>query len=293
MFIVHISDIHLNFCDANKIGENISTAYKARQKLLKSINDNISKGGEIILLTGDISESPTLTSEVFWLSENLKRPLYYVLGNHDFYHSDFRTGEIFANCANKFIKLDQQIIYLPARDFVKLNADTILLGFNGLYDCRNFKRNELEDFIDGIQIQNDFQYNKNLKEIYDLCESYENKLKLVQYYADNEVNIFEQKLLKLIKTNEFSNINKIIIATHVPPIYYKNPNVKYEYDLPGFDSNKKFLELLCKYSEEYKSIQFTVFCGHNHYGGYSKLDNLEIFCKKSQYGYPDSILIKV
>lgn len=281
MKIIHISDTHFTYCNE-----------KARKHFLQGINNKISQGGEIILLTGDISESPTLTSELFWLSENIKRPLYYILGNHDFYHSNFEIGRQLAKTAQNFSNLKQFICYLPSRQYVKLNTDTVLFGFDGLYDCRNYKKDEISDFIDGISLQNDFVYNSTLKNICDYEVPIETKLKVFRHYADRETKSLTLKLNNFFQSN-YDIINKIIIATHVPPIYYRNPKIEYQYDLPGFDSNKNLMDLLEIYSEKYRNKQFIVFCGHNHFGGFTEQDNLKIYCKASTCDSPNSILVEI
>lgn len=87
MQLVHLSDIHLNFCK-----QDDDRGRKTRKYFIKSLNDAYSQNAKDIVLIGDISECPYLINDLYWLSQNYSGNIYFVLGNHDYYCGDFSLG---------------------------------------------------------------------------------------------------------------------------------------------------------------------------------------------------------
>jgi hypothetical protein len=71
MRLAWATDIHLNFLDA-----------AARRGFLESLG----KQAGAVAISGDIGESPDIEGHLLEMEEVLQRPIYFVLGNHDFYH---------------------------------------------------------------------------------------------------------------------------------------------------------------------------------------------------------------
>lgn len=277
MKFIHLSDIHLNFCSL----EN-PNASKIRKKFIDQIYDHISLGAKFILLTGDIAEAPSLTSELFWLSENIKRPIYYLLGNHDIWFSNFDTARFYARSIEQFVP-NKNLNYLTEKNPIPLEDGVWLIGVDGWYDCRNFKRNLINDFQNGSEAISDFEFIADLASV----AVPEEKLQLVQNIADMQIGWLYDKIQAALRKNP----KKIIIGTHVPPVNFKVPD-KIE-NHPGFYSSRNLMEMLLTQAEQNKEIEFYVFCGHTHWGGNLELDNLKIYSKVSEYGAPDSKLIEI
>jgi hypothetical protein len=66
-----LTDIHLNFVTPRHVDTLVCAVHTA--------------GAEAVLLTGDVAEAPELVAHLESLDARLERPLYFVLGNHDFY----------------------------------------------------------------------------------------------------------------------------------------------------------------------------------------------------------------
>ena len=69
--IAWMTDIHLDFVSDERIG-----------KLCESV---LSKNPELVLVGGDIAVSEILSVSLCTLAARLKLPVYFVLGNHDYY----------------------------------------------------------------------------------------------------------------------------------------------------------------------------------------------------------------
>src|SRR5258708_38825760 len=66
-----LTDLHLNFTDISK-----------RQALYESVR---SAGPNAVLMGGDIGEADSVGFYLREMEHALERPIYFVLGNHDFY----------------------------------------------------------------------------------------------------------------------------------------------------------------------------------------------------------------
>lgn len=77
MKLAWLTDVHLNFLDADK-----------HKKFYQEI---INTGCDSVLLSGDIAEAPSIKHLLQELSDFIERPIYFVLGNHDYYRGQIDT----------------------------------------------------------------------------------------------------------------------------------------------------------------------------------------------------------
>lgn len=119
MKLAWLTDIHLNFLD-------VDARIEFYQKVVKANSD-------AILITGDIAEAPSVAELLKEMAYHLKKPIYFVLGNHDYY-----KGQI-DQVRNEMISLSKSeklLHWLPASNFQVLENNTILLGQDGWADGR-------------------------------------------------------------------------------------------------------------------------------------------------------------
>jgi predicted MPP superfamily phosphohydrolase len=74
MRLAWLTDIHLNFLEVDE-----------RKKFYIQVADTQC---EAVLITGDIAEAPCLAEILNEMADQLKRPIYFVLGNHDYYRGE-------------------------------------------------------------------------------------------------------------------------------------------------------------------------------------------------------------
>jgi predicted MPP superfamily phosphohydrolase len=74
-----LSDLHLEFC-----------SHRTRDRFYHSINQ---APGEIVIITGDLSAGPHRLGQYAELAEQIGKPVYFVLGNHDRYGTTFANAE--------------------------------------------------------------------------------------------------------------------------------------------------------------------------------------------------------
>jgi DNA-binding protein HU-beta len=74
-----LTDLHLEFC-----------SHRTRDRFYHSINQ---APGEIVIITGDLSAGPHRLAQYTELAEQIRKPVYFVLGNHDRYGTTFANAE--------------------------------------------------------------------------------------------------------------------------------------------------------------------------------------------------------
>src|SRR5215475_12570896 len=83
---------------------------------------------QVLLVTGDIGEGDSVVRFVTELADIA--PIYFVLGNHDFYRSSI------AAVRGQVQRLDDRATWLPALAPLQLTERVALLGVDGWGDAR-------------------------------------------------------------------------------------------------------------------------------------------------------------
>lgn len=111
MKLTQITDIHLNFLES------------ADRK--RFYQDIVATKSNAVLVSGDIAEAPTVSDILEGMAQHIAKPIYFVLGNHDYYQSSVESVR------QKVTQLSQEnpsVNWLPETSLVQLNKDTLLLG---------------------------------------------------------------------------------------------------------------------------------------------------------------------
>lgn len=261
MNLCWLTDIHLNFLSE-----------KERFVFYEQINKKDCAG---ILIAGDIADAPSLNLILKEMVQALQKPIYFVLGNHDYYHSEINEvkTEIETLCSN-----NSMLHWLPKEKFVLLNKDTILLGQDGWADGR------YGDYQNSSIVLNDSRL------IYDLfSQSILGKNKLLdkmQELADIDAQALQDDLSNSI-TEE---TKKIILLTHVSPFEgscWHEGEISAPDWMPFFTS-KAIGDVISQAAQDHPTIDFLVLCGHTHSSGiYKPLPNLLVKSGKAEYYKPE------
>jgi len=119
MKLAWATDIHLDFCSPG-----------VREEFYDQIGG---AGADAVLLTGDIADARTLEPMLLEMSAAVAIPVYFVLGNHDFYGST--VAEV-RERARGLTDQDERLRWLPATGIVTLTETTALVGHDGWADGR-------------------------------------------------------------------------------------------------------------------------------------------------------------
>lgn len=250
-----VTDVHLD-----KLKERDYLEYK---EYLAELNP------ELLVISGDISEGEKVCQTLKDFDETFSFPIYFVLGNHDFYWSSFAKVE--KNIRN-LVKNSQNLKWLTESKLIALNENTAIIGVEGWGDGKNGTLNLSEGAARDVMTIEDYK-GLNREEIAVLLNS------RGDFYAEK----LRQKLLEAVK-----NYKNVILVVHVPPFvevcFDRNLRICGEFKLP-FYSCKAIGDMLLEVMKNYPNCQMTVLCGHTHEKADVKiLDNLRVRVKESGYG---------
>jgi Icc protein len=253
---IWLTDLHLNF-----IGR------KAFEDFLETV---AAAAGDCVLIGGDIGEAPDVVRYLRRIEAELRLPIYFVLGNHDFYKGSIR------DVRTKIRRLAQdstRLVWLNAEEVVSLTPTTALVGHDSWADGR------LGDFEDSPVELNDFVLIEELQLFLK-----PDRLTKMQELAAEAAEHFERVLPRALE-----NHNQVIVLTHVPPFRnatWHQGQISSPDWLPYF-SSKIVGDVLRSVMARHPEKELTVLCGHTHGGGECKiLPNLRVLTGGSEYGAP-------
>ncbi|MEK6236149.1 MAG: metallophosphoesterase, partial [Planctomycetales bacterium] len=113
------TDVHLNFLDNSRLGP----FYRSMA----------AEEADVVLISGDIGEAPDVARILTNIADAVQRPVYFVLGNHDFYRSSVRDTRFEIG---KLAGENEHLVYLNDMDPVELGPNTALVGHDGWGDAR-------------------------------------------------------------------------------------------------------------------------------------------------------------
>jgi 3',5'-cyclic-AMP phosphodiesterase len=256
-----LTDIHLNFVDAT-----------SRVAFYEEL-----RGHEFdaLLIGGDIGEAPSVARLLDEIAEALRIPIYFVLGNHDFYRGSLAAVRqaIAGISAGSPSTGDSWLHWLPARGVVPLTAATALIGHDSWADgrCGDFFRSEVE--------LNDYY---QIAELTGLDKS--QRYARLNALGDEAAAFLEARLREAV-----AGWRNVIALTHVPPFRescWHEGRISDGDWLPHFCC-RAVGERLASVMREFPARRLTVLCGHTHGAGEARiLDNLVVLTGGAEYGSP-------
>jgi predicted phosphohydrolase len=236
-----LTDIHLNFLRP-----------LARQAFYGRIRH---EQPDILLVTGDIGESDSLLGFLDDLAGIA--PIYFVLGNHDYYRSSIATVRAAMQ------RLDDRMTWLPAHDPLRLTTRVVLVGADGWGDARCGDLGSSVQLSDW-QLIDDFKKLKGDRAARD---------QVLQRLGANEARALRDRLAQAPDCPE------MLVLTHVPPFpeacVYEDQPSEPGY-LPWFTCISTG-EVLADHARAHPEQRITVLCGHAHgRGTFQPLPNLEV-----------------
>ena len=236
-----LTDIHLNFL---------------RPLALQAFYDRVrAEQPDILLVTGDIGEGDSVRRFVEELAAIA--PIYFVLGNHDYYRSSIATVRATMEL------LDERMTWLPAHDPLQLTPRTVLVGADGWGDAR------CGDLASSV-VLSDWQLIDEFKR---LKGDRNARNELLQRLGSNEARALRDRLARAPADKT------LLVLTHVPPFpeacVYDDAQSEPGW-LPWFTCIATG-EVLAEHARAHPEQRITVLCGHSHGNGtFTPLPNLDV-----------------
>lgn len=262
-----VTDPHLNFLDRYRRQEFYETLFPYNG----------------VLITGDIAEADSVCNIIREMYLEIKKPIYFVLGNHDFYKGDVSSvkANINALCAESELK--GNVIYLTESPcYVRPNNESVIIGVDGWADARE------GDFHSEKVRLNDSVYIKDLKFAQHLG-GHKGLGQIMAELSDKDTDALDYMIEDIMM--QLPDTKNITILTHVPPF---RETCLYDGKISGKDflpffCNKRLGEMLTCKAILFPDVQFHVFAGHTH--GESKpyypRENLRVEVGGAEYRYPN------
>ena len=256
MKTIWLSDIHLEFLHGPEI-----------QQFLRELDDI---HADAVLIGGDIAQASSVTSSLRQMQDQLGVPIYFVLGNHDFYHGSISEVRSAIRCLTKECS---GLHWLSIGGAIPLTNRTSLVGHDGWGDGR------LGDYENSRVQLNDFRLIEELRDL-GRKETLQRLMRLGDEAAEH---------LGAVLPEAMASSEHVIVVTHVPPFteasWYDGRYCDPEW-LPYF-SCKAVGDVLAGTMRLHPDKKMTVLCGHTHGGGQSRiLPNLMAFTGPARYGQP-------
>ena len=226
---------------------------------------------DAVVITGDISEGPTFAKHLRLMGERVGVPIYFVLGNHDFYKSSVTESR---KQARVLTQEDPRAKWLPAVGIVPLTEETCLIGHDGWYDGR------LGDYHTSRVELNDFY----CIEDFVMIPGGGARLALMRKLAHDATEYVRETLSEAL-----GQFKRVIVATHVPP--FKEAST-HEGKISGpawlpFFSCQEMGDVLMAAAKVASGRAVTVLCGHSHSPATVRpCSNLTVRTGGARYGKP-------
>jgi 3',5'-cyclic AMP phosphodiesterase CpdA len=250
------TDIHLNFVDDQQVEAFCREVARSEP--------------DAVLLSGDIADAPSLEKYLLALSGQLERPIYFVLGNHDFYGSSIAAVRAKVELLSR---KDPWLHWLTGSGIVELTPETALVGHDSWADGR------LGAGVRSSVILNDFFAIRELASL-----SQEARFATLAALGDGAAAYFRDVL-----PEAFDRSPRLLLLTHVPPFRescWHEGRISDDDFLPHFTC-KAVGDVLREVMEARPDRDLTVLCGHTHGEGFVEiLPNLRVRTGGAVYGRP-------
>lgn len=240
----------------------------AHEGRLEAFVEMVKEDSDCCVITGDIATQ--LTADLLGaFAFTYGKPVYFVLGNHDFWGGSFEEGERFARqlCATH-----KNLTWLQESDPIEIAPGVQLTGVDGWYDAQlgDWKTSSFE-MVDWRAIR-DFRPFRSGPRLVAFCRA------RAQYFADKA----KRKL-------DGCTVRRVFFATHVPPfeesaMHEGAPSSPQA--LPWYTSHAMgaALQECCA---EYPERHVTTLCGHVHSASeHHPSPNHTVLCGAADYGNP-------
>jgi 3',5'-cyclic AMP phosphodiesterase CpdA len=251
-----LTDIHLNFV--------------APERVDAFMDEIIDADPDIVICTGDIGESETVVEYLQTMERWLKRPIYFVLGNHDFYRSSITEvrRQVSELCAQS-----GYLTWLNEAAAVSLTQDTVLVGHDSWGDgrCGEYENSSL--------VLTDFLFIQEL-----LGSGKQGRRAMLERLGDEAAAHFRRVLPPALDAG-----CNAILATHVPP--FVEASMHGERMCSGealpYYACQAVGDVLSELMSAHPDQRLTVLCGHTHSAAdVQMLPNLQVLVGEVAYEAP-------
>lgn len=256
MRVVWLTDIHLNFCSPFAV-----RAY---------LDEVAATAPEAVVISGDIGEATDVAHYLRQLADAVDCPVYFVLGNHDFYFGSIHAvrrqmRDVCRECST--------LHYLTESGVFPLSPTLGLIGHDGWADGR------IGDYDGSFVMLNDYKLIAELAP-YDK----QRRLGVLNSLGDAAAACLRESLAESV-----ARFPHTLLVTHVPPMreaaWHEGRWSDDEW-APHFTC-KAVGDAILDVMSQHPDRRLTVLCGHTHgEGEHRPLPNVIILTGAAEYRSP-------
>jgi len=234
---------------------------------------------DVLLIGGDIGLAESLTGLLAEVEDAIEVPIYFVLGNHDFY------GSSIASVRDRVCRqaaASRRLKWLPAAGVVRLSETTALVGHDSWADGR------AGDFFGSQIVLNDYVLIEELSIADELRRfGFYDKAKLLGKLGS--LGDEAAQYIRRVLAEALEGSSSAIVLTHVPPFRescWHGGKISDGDFLPHFTC-QAFGEALLEVMDRHPGRSVTVLCGHTHGSGFVQIrPDLAVWTGGAEYGNP-------
>ncbi len=254
--LVWITDPHFNFVTG--------------ERFYAFIEEIAGHAPDALLVGGDIAEARDVGLFLNMMDEAMDCPIYFVLGNHDFYHGSIAGVRAMVR---EICRGNQKLIWLNDAGVISLSPTTALIGHDGWADGR------LGDYAGSTVLLNDYL-------LIDELAGLDAMRRLIQLNGlGDEAAGHVRKVLPAAQEHH----RQTILLTHVPPFLqscWHEGKISGDDWLPHMSCGAAG-DAIAEIMGERPDRKMLVLCGHTHSGGeVDILDNVHVSTGGAKYGAP-------
>lgn len=223
-----------------------------------------------LIVTGDISEGDDVVFELRRLAEAVNQPIFFVLGNHDYYQSSIAATRrrVMEVCRDHPL-----LNYLTDTQPIALTGHSYILGDDGWGDATQ------GDYDRSPVRLNDFRLIADFREV--SPRTWKQRLRCEGLASAERLT---QKLEALPE-----DAQQVLVITHVPPFreacWYQGHTTD-DWWAPFFVCGAVG-DALSAFTRSRPQTQLTTLCGHTHHGGVAQMSsNHRVYTGAAEYGVP-------
>lgn len=271
MRLAWATDIHLDFLDDDQV--------RAFARAL------VVDRPDAVILSGDLSHAEQLEHHLRLLAGATACPIYFVLGNHDYYGSSVMAVRqaVTEICGRK-----PRLRWLPSCGVVELSETTAMIGCDGWADARLGAPGTTPVFL------NDFIHIEELAATLDPAALHDRaRLRGVDRTALHaELRArgdAEARVCEFLLRDALARRREVLVVTHVPPF----AGACWHEGKPSDDDWLPYFtcaavgEVLRAQARAHPDRRITVVCGHTHGAGEAQIEaNLTVLTGGAEYRRP-------
>jgi len=251
-----ITDPHLNHC-----------SLIAWDRLVAQVRQS---DCDAVVISGDISEGEDVMFQLRRMADAFAVPIYFVLGNHDFY---FSSLERTLRSIREGVAADPRLHYLPDLPPVQLAPGIVMVGEDGWGDATE------GDYARSRVRLNDFRLIDDFRQA------------APPQWPSMLAELGRQAAMRLGSQLEVAlgDGQQVLVVTHVPPYreacWYEGQTTD-DHWAPFFVCGQTGV-VLRRAAQQHLTAKLEVICGHTHHGGVAEIrGNLTVTTAGAEYGAP-------